>query len=265
MLIESHRHRPDDIERWRAIEACDEVMARSKRFRAKVRKSIDELMSFTGAGPCYAGVSWGKDSLVLAHMIATHVPRIPLIWVRVRPIENPDCVLVRDAFLRAHPSVEYWEIERWCELSATEWHPSELRRAEGGTWIARGTLESGFKEAAQRFGDRHVSGIRANESGSRAMRCKVFGLSTKNTSAPIGWWTGADVFSYLWLHRLPVHPAYACTMGGLLDRDRIRVAALGGTRGDGMGRAEWERAYYGREIQDILASGHLDQRERPHA
>ena len=33
--------------------------------------------------------------------------------------------------------------------------------------------------------------------------------------------------------------------GGRFPRDRIRVASLSGRRGDGMGRAEWEREYYG--------------------
>ena len=72
-----------------------------------------------------------------------------------------------------------------------------------------------------------------------------WGESTERTCAPLGGWTGADVFAYLHTHRLPVHPAYACSLGGVLDRDRIRVAALGGERGRGHGRAEWERRYYG--------------------
>lgn len=251
MLIRSHRHTAEDLAHWQLLESMDEVSARSKRFRAKARKSVDELMSFTGAGNCYAGVSWGKDSLVIAHMVATLVPRVPLVWVRVRPIDNPDCLIVRDAFLRTYPNVRYEEVEQWCKWSATESHPSAMRQASGGAWIARGTLEAGFRDAAARFGERHVSGIRAGESGARAMRCKTFGLSTRNTCAPIGWWTGVDVFAYLWQHRLPVHPAYACTMGGLIERDRLRVAALGGTRGDGMGRAEWEQRYYSDAIQAI--------------
>lgn len=34
-------------------------------------------------------------------------------------------------------------------------------------------------------------------------------------------------------------------MRGLLSRERIRVATIGGERGTGHGRAEWERTYYG--------------------
>lgn len=66
------------------------------------------------------------------------------------------------------------------------------------------------------------------------------------------------MFAYLHRFDLPVHPAYAMSRGGLWDRDRIRVASLGGRRGEGMGRAEWERAYYGRELTRLEALGPED-------
>ncbi len=80
------------------------------------------------------------------------------------------------------------------------------------------------------------------------MRMSIHGISSLRTCAPIGWWTGGDVYAYLHQHGLPVHPAYACTMGGELDRDRVRVASLGGTRGTEFGRRQWEWAYYRDEI-----------------
>lgn len=79
-----------------------------------------------------------------------------------------------------------------------------------------------------------------------------WGESSLNTCAPLGWWSGWDVFAYLVTRGLPIHPAYACTMDGLLEPIRIRVASLGGRRGDGMGRAEWERRYYRRELARLV-------------
>lgn len=90
----------------------------------------------------------------------------------------------------------------------------------------------------------HLSGVRGQESGARALRMQRWGTTTARTCAPIGWWTGLDVFAYLGLHDLPIHPAYAMNVGGMLDRERIRVASLGGKRGEGHGRAEWEARYY---------------------
>ncbi len=125
----------------------------------------------------------------------------------------------------------------------------ECKRASDGTWVA---VEDqtivpkalGWKRATDRHGHRYVSGVRAEESGDRMRRMKRFGVASQNTCAPIGWWSGNKVFAYLWANDLPVHPAYAMTLGGRLDRRRIRVAAIGGEHGTGHGRAEWEQHYY---------------------
>lgn len=50
---------------------------------------------------------------------------------------------------------------------------------------------------------------------------------------------------------LPIHPAYGYLMDGILDPRRVRVASLGGERGTGWGRREWERRYYGEELAAI--------------
>jgi phosphoadenosine phosphosulfate reductase len=234
-LVASARHTAHDIDSWRRTEDQARAWAATKVHAKRVRKSRDHVLSFTGGGRCYAGVSWGKDSVVLAHLVATLVPRVPMVWIRVRPIDNPDCGVVRDAFVGRFPQANYHEIETWCTLDGDGWH-------------ARGTLERGFSEAASRFGGRHLSGIRGEESGQRKRRMMAFGASTKNTCAPIGWWTGLDVFAYLVAHDLPIHPAYACAMHGTFDPQRIRVASLGGKRGTGKGREEWERFYYRNEM-----------------
>ena len=51
-------------------------------------------------------------------------------------------------------------------------------------------------------------------------------------------------FAYLAQHDLPVHPVYAMSMGGVIDRSKLRVASLRGRSGTGMGRREWEDLYY---------------------
>jgi len=86
----------------------------------------------------------------------------------------------------------------------------------------------------------------------------VHGIATERTCAPIGRWSAEDVWAYLYARGLPVHPAYAMSMGGLLDRDRIRVGPLAGERaaawaeqGSGHGRLEWERRYYGWRLAEL--------------
>lgn len=246
MLIHSPRFRAGDLDVWNAREGADSVHASSKAYARHVQRAKDAILSFVGRGPCYCGVSWGKDSVVVAHLITQVAPRVPLVWIRVEPIENPDCVRVRDAFRERFPDHPYDEIAVQCP-------PRQRDSAGWAIWDARGTLENGFSVAVERHGVRYVSGIRGAESGARKRRMMTHGEASRNTCAPIGWWTGADVFAHLHRHRLPVHPAYAMSMGGTLDRERLRVSSLGGGRGTGFGRRQWESTYYRDEVRALFS------------
>lgn len=235
MLIDHPRITDEDRGHWERMEQLDAVYARAQGRRLdRLAESAREcIATFGEKRRGYIGVSWGKDSVVVADLAMQVLPDWPLVWVRVEPIANPDCALVRDAFLRGRPSaLTYEEIEVWCE------------RGSDGEWHASGTLERGFATAGSVHGASYVSGIRAEESGIRKLRLLTHGTSTRHTCAPISRWTAADVFAYLHRRNLPVHPAYACTDGGLFDRGRLRVASLSGKRGTGRGRAEWEGRYY---------------------
>lgn len=226
-LIASHRHTRADLEHWRKCEAMDDsYLARCGA--ALDRRSADAasaISRFADAGPCYVGTSWGKDSLVVAHL--ARESGLPTVWVRVDGVENPDCALVRDSFLARFPDVVYDEI---CATS--------------GAAAGKRTSAIGFGVAASRHGDRYVNGVRGEESSARAMSAAVHGVATARACRPILRWSSIEVYAYLRRHDLPIHPAYGCSMGGTLDRGRLRVGAIGGDRGTGHGRAEWERRYY---------------------
>ena len=244
MLIASHRLTPGDLELWRVQEEADRVYGRAKELAKKAVAAIHEIRKFLRA-PAYCGVSWGKDSVVTADLVMRAcriygLTQPSLVWVRVDPICNPDCVSVRDAFLRLH-DCEYHEIVEHCEYSDSDWHAS-------------GTLERGFSRAVKLAGTtRYISGIRADESGTRKILSRSQGASTKHTCRPITWWAAQDVFAWLAYRELPVHPVYAMLGGGRWERERLRVASLGGRRGDGIGRAEWEREYYGDVLRRLDA------------
>ena len=243
MLIRVSRQTPVDLALWAELEEADRLHGLRANLERKVEKALADIIHFARK-PCYAGVSWGKDSVVLAHLCWRAMPvlmkPIPLVWVRVEPIANPDCRLVRDDFLERFYT-DYHEFEQVCTHDSKGWH-------------ATGTLEAGFNLAAQTAGAaRHLSGVRGDESGDRMRRMRKWGTTTIRTCAPMGWWTTGDVYGYLALHDLPVHPAYAMMGGGRWPRERLRVASLGGRRGDGMGRAEWEYEYYGHVLNRLDA------------
>ena len=229
MLIDSPRFRPGDREAWGAASALDAAHAGTPAFRRLVDDAEERIAAWAAGRQGYVGVSWGKDSVVTAHL--SDCIGWPLVWVRVEPIANPDCIAVRDAYLAMMPYVRYDEVRVDIPLGAD------------GEHHATGTLERGFREA-ERHGNCHVSGIRGDESAGRKMLMLSSGGVNKRALAPIIRWSGQDVFTYLLAFDLPIHPAYAMSMGGAIPRDRLRVASLGGQRGTGVGRREWEETYY---------------------
>jgi len=52
-------------------------------------------------------------------------------------------------------------------------------------------------------------------------------------------------------HDAVAHPSYAMLSNGSVERKHIRVAEIGDIHGNGIGREEWERYYYGEEIRKI--------------
>ena len=236
-LIRVPEHRPEDLAAWSRWERQDAALASTAALAEQAAAAIETIESFARRGPCYASVSWGKDSTVLAHLVwtldAVSGLSIPMVWIRVEPIANPHCRLVRDAFMLDHPH-DYTEIEVACP------------RDSSGVWHATGTLEHGFRRASEQRGtDRYILGIRAEESAGRKRRM-LRGLSAGRSCAPLGHWSIEDVFAYLHRERLPVHPAYAMSLGGRIERRSIRVASIGGERGTGFGRRQWEERYYPR-------------------
>jgi phosphoadenosine phosphosulfate reductase len=231
-LLYSARHRPADRAHWEQLEEVDHVRAKRLIRSGKDLQAIDAIMAFAERDGCYASVSWGKDSTVLAHLVWRANQQgadIPLGWMRGW-WANPDCDLVRDVFLAQH-RIEYDQIDvENYDLSDEQW----------------------WRMAAKRWCPRHITGIRADESRVRRIRVSM-GIETRYTCAPLGHWTGEDVFAYLAHFELPVHPAYACGRGGQMERERLRVDMLGEERGRGFGREEWEREYYSQEMSVIKA------------
>lgn len=238
MLIPSRRHTEADLSLWAELEEADRLHGQY-RLPKLVPRALWEIETFARNGERYCSVSWGKDSTALADLVMQSAPETPLVWVRVEPIFNPDCELVRDAFLQRRPSAAYREITTHCTLDAGHEHTKRIR------WIAGGTLESGFKSATEQFGERRFSGVRADESGQRQLSARTHGVSTAISCRPLLYWSAQDVYAYLRSRNLPVHPAYAMLGGGRYDRSHVRVSSLGGMRGRGMGRDEWEQEYYG--------------------
>src|SRR5690606_21079866 len=142
MLIDSPRITPADRAAWARWEAMDRRMAQAMAGRldrlADTARQI--IADFGEQGPCYASISWGKDSVIVAHLVATSGLPIPLAYATSADvpgrIPNPDSERVRDAFLARFPNVDYREyrcgVGRLGEMVGTERYISGLRGAGSG-------------------------------------------------------------------------------------------------------------------------------------
>jgi len=244
MLILSDKHTAKDIELWQDHEFADQIHASSQRMRRMIDQASEAIQSFTADRACYAGVSWGKDSVVLAHLLWETAPHVPLMHLRPTN-HNPDCDSVRDVYFTRFPGQPYDELQ----VDYSEINPLSTReewdKATDSEWYRV------IRKYSKAFGGRHILGIRSDESTGRRIRFCRWGLNSPNGSAPIGRWNTQDVFSYLAGYGLPVHPAYAMLGGGRWQRDRLRVAEIGDSHGTGGGRAEWETEYYGDTLRKL--------------
>lgn len=225
MLIKSDRVTDADLQAWHQAERTDTAWALTDTHHKRVHNALEHVQTWARTRPLVVGCSWGKDSIVASHLAATTGPTIVWHAAATKPGRppNPDSPLVEQA-ARSHPDLQNvtWE---------TYHPPSDIDDALG--WVSR------------HHHPRSISGVRADESADRALSARVHGTATDTTCRPILRWEARDVFAYLHTHELPVHPAYACTIGGALERASLRVHSLGGPDGNGVGRAEWERRYYG--------------------
>lgn len=250
MILESARLQEGDLDVWDQNERFDSMWASLPDLDRRVSQSVRALERFLSIDQTgYIGTSWGKDSVCALH-IMTRLPRklwLPVVWVKIKQTHNPESLKVRDVMLSMF-DFEYHEIEvEWMDEQRDAWKDHFARGQSRSLEQSFNRVHgAGFDEAVKLFGDRHVSGVRAEESTVRTFRCRKFGHNSKKTSAPLAWWDSRDVFAYMFREHLPVNATYAMTAGGIIPRDRLRVDSLGGAKGSGtgIGRGRWEGTYF---------------------
>lgn len=238
VLIGSRRLSAADVAGWEQLAECDRLRGRLAGPGRRAVRSRGVLERFCRAGPCAVSVSWGKDSVVLAHILALLISQgrvdpaaAPLVHVRPDRMDSPETALVRDAFLARFPQVRY-------EETVFSWRVP--LKGEPG-WLPGQPGQDALAEClGSRHGGRRVTGVRKAESPSREAAMAAYGDATARTCRPIGWWTTDDVFAWLAAADLPVHPAYAMSMGGAYQRGKLRVHWLG----TDVAHLGWEMRYY---------------------
>lgn len=105
MLISTETLSRRDIEHWYRLAWYDSVI----NIKEITNSAIAEIEKFITATPdAVCSVSWGKDSIVIAHLVRRINPDIPLVWVPTirkdgTSYEAAETYKVRDTFLGLFP------------------------------------------------------------------------------------------------------------------------------------------------------------------
>ena len=247
MLIDSPRITPGDHEAWNNLARYDQKLATNPRLTKLEATGIAALKQWADQGPGVIATSWGKDSVIVAHLAMLAGINYPIVWVRADPFEMPECEQVRDEFLRIWPEAQPLYEERTSPLR-------NPKRGEPGYDTHRTSGAKGQDILNECITERYASGVRAQESRTRTLSMNTHGMVTKNTCRPLGRWTGVDVFTYLARHDLPIHPAYAMSINGARDRQWLRVHPLCHFVPTIIADLDrWEDRYYADHIEKALA------------
>ena len=203
----------------------------------------------------YASVSFGKDSLVMAHLLLSVAPALPMLYINCGEWDEwPDTPRVKSEFVRRFPC-QFIELSGPSIVSAYVHAGGIYTQDEEMTYLERkaqhdyssslGRLLD--KEARARGFDGAFMGLRKEESNNRArlfsMRGPLYYSSMRELWAchPLAWWTGRDVWAYIVEHDLPYNELYDLDPRG---REKARNGAMFGTRSARYGRLMFLKRMY---------------------
>lgn len=202
------------------------------------REIIARAVAMADGGPVAVGVSGGKDSVAMAHLVAQ----------QCRP-----AIIYNDSGLETPESIDV--VRALCDrLDA----PLHIAKGDAMAVKMAGLVGAAVDEATivrpvrAKLAELGIAlefvGLRSCESKRRRFVLRKHGpiYASKRWGCLIAWpmraWTGADVFAYLDEHGLPMHPAYARVSHE--DRDMMRVSWAYDSTRERLGEVEMVRRHY---------------------
>lgn len=189
----------------------DELYAKtSKPYRNRIalaKEIIREFLRITKRP--HLAISWGKDSLVMLHLVQQIKPDILAVFNHC--LELPETLEARDCYLKQFPETNYKEIKS--DLSYTD--IKEIYNEKHMYQLAK---DSAYNKCKFIFCDLNsdgcLVGLRKEESIKRRMLLKKKGLIYWDQSremykcCPMGNWKAEDIYAYAWENFIKLSKRY---------------------------------------------------------
>ena len=207
------------------------------------------------ANQFYISLSFGKDSIVMTHLLLQDWPNLPVLYVNCGEWDEwPDTPRVKAAFLQ------------YCPCNFTELSGPSIMVAyaqAGGFYVQDEEQDPTARRAQRDHGHSLVAillaaamrldydgafvGLRREESNNRArlftMRGPLYYATTHRqwVCHPLAFWSARDVWAYIVQYDLPYNELYDLAPEG---RERARNGAMMGTRSARYGRLVFLKRMY---------------------
>ena len=161
-------------------------------------------------GKVVATTSFGAQSVVLLHLLATYAPEIPIICVDTGYLFPETYVYAEEVQSLLGIRVKFYTSSVTpARMEATRgrlWQEGEAGLAEYGKLRKVEPLDRALKEHGA---EAWISGIRRSQSGDRGKRAHIETQNRTTKIYPILDWSDERVDAYMREHALPAHPLVA--------------------------------------------------------
>ena len=246
--------------RWDDYRKDDAIHSLSNQFKSKVAKAEQFVSEWLErCEKPYIAFSGGKDSVATLGVAQAVAQRngftIPVMWHN-SGVEWPGVPLM----IKRMKSIGL--IDEFFEVKTTDDVRELKRKQERGEITAKKKDQIALFDPVDNFISEYgftgaAVGLRKGESKGRLIDGIVHGevFEKKNgfvRCLPINNFSWRDVFAYIAINELPLHPIYSAPLNGLENRGRIRLSWWLSTDNYRYGEIDWIKRNYPLVYSEII-------------
>ena len=199
----------------------------------------------------YISCSWGKDSILTAHLILNRYHDATVVFMN-SGYALSDIYNFRDYYLNKFGIKNYVELKcshDYAELNLKYGLPSIDRTISDHEKVKNIIKKDVIEEwAIENNYDCCFWGIRADETAGRKNLLRRFGLLYKISEiakcSPIGWWNNEDIWNIIDILNIPYSKIYDKEMKPFFTRNTIKNGGYLTTDKANQGRLIWLKKFY---------------------